>query len=175
MLRPSVIPPAEIRQLRDYTRLRSDLTQERSRHVQRLEKLLEDALIKLSTVATDIVGVSGRAMLEALIVGQRDPKVLAELAKGRMRGKRAALVQALTGRFDDHHAELARMLLDQIDSLGVQIDRLTSRIEELIGAIPAAQPPPERLATPARTPTSRRCRRSVAWTRSPASASRPPR
>ena len=141
MLRPSFIPPAEIRQLRDYTRLRSDLTQERSRHVQRLEKLLEDALIKLSTVATDIVGVSGRAMLEALIVGQRDPKVLAELAKGRMRGKRAALVQALTGRFDDHHAELARMLLDQIDALGVQIDRLTSRIEGLIGAIPAAQPP----------------------------------
>ena len=81
MLRPSFIPPAEIRQLRDYTRLRSDLTQERSRHVQRLEKLLEDALIKLSTVATDIVGVSGRAMLEALLVGQRDPKVLAELAK----------------------------------------------------------------------------------------------
>ena len=144
MLRPSFIPPAEIRQLRDYTRLRSDLTQERSRHVQRLEKLLEDALIKLSTVATDIVGVSGRAMVEALIVGQRDPKVLAELAKGRMRGKRAALVQALTGRFNDHHAELARMLLDQIDALGVQIDRLTSRIEELIGAIPAAQPPPDK-------------------------------
>jgi transposase len=109
-----------------------------------MEKLLEDALIKLSTVATDIVGVSGRAMLETLIVGQRDPKVLAELAKGRMRGKRAALVQALTGRFDDHHAELARMLLDQIDALGLQIDRLTSRIEELIGAIPAAQPPQDK-------------------------------
>ena len=144
MLRPSFIPPAEIRQLRDYTRLRSDLTQERARHVQRLEKLLEDALIKLSTVATDIMGVSARAMLEALIAGQRDPKVLAELARGRMRGKRAALVQALTGRFNDHHAELARMLLDQIDALGVQIDRLTSRIEELIGAIPAAQPPSEK-------------------------------
>jgi len=141
MLRPSFIPPAEIRQLRDYTRLRSDLTQERSRHVQRLEKLLEDALIKLSTVATDIVGVSGRAMLEALIVGQRDPKVLAELAKGRMRGKRAALVQALTGRFDDHHAELARVLPDHIDALTAQIDRLTARIEELIAAVPAAQPP----------------------------------
>ena len=144
MLRPSFIPPAEIRQLRDYTRLRSDLTQERARHVQRLEKLLEDALIKLSTVATDIMGASGRDMVEALIAGQRDPKVLAELARGRMRGKRAALVQALTGRFNDHHAELARMLLDQIDALGVQIDRLTSRIEELIGAIPAAQPPPEK-------------------------------
>jgi transposase len=143
MLRPSFVPPAEIRQLRDYTRLRSDLTQERSRHVQRLEKLLEDALIKLSTVATDIVGVSGRAMLEALIVGQRDPKVLAELAKGRMRGKRAALVQALTGRFDDHHAELARLLLDHIDALTTQTDHLTARIEELIAAVPAAQPPPD--------------------------------
>jgi hypothetical protein len=86
------------------------------------------------------MGVSGRAMLEALIAGQRDPKVLAELARGRMRGKRAALVAALTGRFDDHHAELARMLLDHIDALGIQIDRLTSRIQELIGAIPAAQP-----------------------------------
>src|SRR6266536_63879 len=71
MLRPSFVPPAEIRQLRDYTRLRIDLTRDRSRHVQRLEKLLEDALIKLSTVATDIMGKSGRAMLEALIAGQR--------------------------------------------------------------------------------------------------------
>jgi transposase len=141
MLRPSFVPPTQIRQLRDYTRLRSDLTADRARHVQRLEKLLEDALIKLSTVATDIMGVSGRAMLEALIAGQRDPKVLAELARGRMRGKRAALVAALTGRFDDHHAELARMLGDHIDALGIQIDRLTSRIQELIGAIPAAQPP----------------------------------
>ena len=87
------------------------------------------------------MGVSGRAMLEALIAGRRDPKVLAELARGRMRSKRAALVQALTGRFDDHHAELARVLLDQFDALGGQIDRLTSRIEELIGTIPAAQLP----------------------------------
>jgi transposase len=141
MLRPSFIPPAQIRQLRDYTRLRADLTQERSRHKQRLEKLLEDALIKLSTVATDIFGVSGRAMIEALIAGQRDPRVLAELARGRLRVKHAALVEALTGRFDDHHAELARMLLDQTDALGGQIDRLTALIEEAIAAIPAAQPP----------------------------------
>src|SRR6266536_2518850 len=117
MLRPSFVPPAEIRQLRDYTRLRIDLTRDRSRHVQRLEKLLEDALIKLSTVATDIMGKSGRAMLEALISGQRDPKVLAGLARGRMKAKHAALVQALTGR----------------------IDRLTARIQELLAAIPAAQ------------------------------------
>src|SRR5829696_1879153 len=107
----------------------------------RLEKLLEDALIKLGTVATDIMGVSGRAMLEALIAGQRDPKVLAELARGRMRGKRGALVQALTGRFDDHHAELARMLLDHDDALTGQIDRLTVRTQELTGATPAAKPP----------------------------------
>jgi transposase len=141
MLRPSFVPPAEIRRLRDYTRLRADLTVDRSRHKQRLEKLLEDALIKLSTVATDTFGVSGRAMLEALIAGQRDPKVLAGLARGRLRVKHAALVEALTGRFDDHHAELARMLLDQIDTLGEQIERLTARIEQTIGAIPAAQPP----------------------------------
>ena len=85
-----------------------------------------DALIKLSTVATDSFGVSGRAMLEALIAGQRDPKLLAELARGRLRVKHAALVQALTGRFDDHHAELARMLGDQIDALGGHIDQLTA-------------------------------------------------
>ena len=97
-----------------------------------------DALIKLGTVATDIFGVSGRAMLEALIAGQRDPKLLAELARGRLRVKHAALVQALTGRFDGHHAELARMLLDQIDALSGQIDQLTSRIEETIAAICAA-------------------------------------
>jgi transposase len=92
-------------------------------------------------VATDIFGVSGRAMLEALIQGERDPKALAGLARGRLRGKHAALVEALTGRFDDHHAELARMLLEQIDALGGQIDRLTARIEQTIGAIPAARPP----------------------------------
>ena len=139
MLRPSFVPPAPIRQLRDYTRLRIDLTHDRSRAVQRLEKLLEDALIKLSTVATDITGVSGRAMIEALVAGERDPRRLADLARGRMRPKRAALVEALTGRFDDHHAELARILLDQIDALTVQIDTLTTRIETLITAIPAAQ------------------------------------
>jgi transposase len=140
MLRPSFVPPAQIRRLREDTRLRADLTADRTRHKQRLEKLLEDALIKLGTVATDIFGVSGRAMLEALIAGQRDPKVLAELARGRLRVKHAALVQALTGGFDDHHAELARMLLDQIDTLGGQIDQLTARIEQTITAIPAAQP-----------------------------------
>jgi transposase len=145
MLRASFVPPVEIRQLRDYTRLRFDLTGERSRHIQRLEKLLEDALIKLSSVATDIMGVSSRLMITALIAGERDPQVLAELAKGRLRVKRAALIEALTGRFDEHHGELADLLLDQIDGLTAQINRLDTRIEQLIADIPAAQAPPAAL------------------------------
>jgi transposase len=139
MLRPSFVPPAEIRQLRDYTRLRVDLTHERTRYWQRLEKLLEDALIKVSAVASTLETASTRDMLGALIAGERDPKVLAGLARGKMKAKHAALVEALTGRFDDHHAELARMLLDQIDALTAQIGTLTARIEQLLGAIPAAQ------------------------------------
>jgi transposase len=141
MLRPSFIPPVEIRRLRGYTRLRSELTEERSRHKQRLEKLLEDALIKLSSVASDFMGVSGRAMIEALIAGERDPQALAALAKGQLRVKHAALVEALTGQFDDHHAQLARILLDQVDALSAQIDTLTARIDEAISVIPAAQAP----------------------------------
>ena len=148
LLRPSFVPPAPIRRLRDYTRLRTDLTHDRSRQVQRLEKLLEDALIKISAVATDIMGVSGRAMIEALIAGQRDPKVLAGLARGRMKTKHSALVAALDGRFDDHHAELARMLLDQIDALTTQIDTLTARIDQLLAAMPDAQPVDPRPAGP---------------------------
>jgi transposase len=139
MLRPSFVPPGEIRQLRDYTRLRTDLVQERTRHWARLEKLLEDALIKVSAVASKIDTLSVRAMIEALIAGERSPRVLADLAIGKMKAKRAALIEALTGRFDDHHAELARMLLDQIDQLSAQIETLTARIEELIGAMPAAR------------------------------------
>ena len=139
MLRPSFVPPPQIRQLRDYTRLRSDLTRDRTRHWQRLEKLLEDALIKVSSVASSLDTVSVRDMLEALIAGERDPQVLAGLARTRMRAKHDALVEALTGRFDDHHAELARMLLDQIDQLDAQIGHLTTRIGQVIAAIPAAQ------------------------------------
>jgi transposase len=136
LLRPSFVPPAEIRRLRDYTRLREDLTRERSRYWQRLEKLLEDALIKVSTVASRLDTMSTREMIEALIAGERDPQRLAELARGKMRAKRADLITALDGRFDDHHAELARMLLNQLDALGVQIDTLTGRIEELIADLP---------------------------------------
>ena len=176
MLRPSFVPPADIRRLRDYTRLRLDLTAERTRHKQRVEKLLEDALIKLSTVATDIFSKSGRDMIEALIAGQRDPKQLAELARGRMRVKRAALIQALDGRFDEHHADLARMLLDQVDGLDRQIQRLTATISELIAAMPAADGTGYP-TTPAAADTSSAapCQRSLGWTRSPASPNTPPR
>jgi transposase len=155
MLRPSFVPPAEIRRLRDYTRLRVDLIADRTRQVQRLEKLLEDALIKLSTVVSDILGVSGRAMLDALIAGERDPQALAELARGRMRGKRAALVEALTGRFDNHHAELAQMLLDEIDALTAKAETLTLRIDQLIAEIPAAHAPAADPGGDARDPGSR--------------------
>ena len=141
MLRTSFVPPREIRELRDYTRLRSDLTEERSRYTQRLEKLLEDSLVKISSVATGILGVSGRAMLEALIAGARDPEVLAELAKRRLRSKNPALPEALTGRFDAHHAELARMLLDQVDALSEKIDHLTNRVDELVANLEASRTP----------------------------------
>ena len=139
MLRPSFVPPAPIRQLRDYTRLRADLARDRTRHWSRLEKLLEDALIKVSAVASTMNTKSVRDMIEALIAGERSPRALADLARGRMKARRAALIEALNGRFDAHHAELARMLLDQIDALSVQIDKLSRRIEELIGAMPAAR------------------------------------
>ncbi|MEO3876580.1 IS110 family transposase [Nonomuraea sp. B12E4] len=136
LLRPSFVPPAEIRVLRGYTRLRTDLTRERTRYWSRLEKLLEDSLIKVSAVAGSLDTASARDMIEALISGQRDPRVLAELARGRMRAKNAALVEALRGSFDDHHAELARLLLDQIDTLSGQIDKLTARIEQLLADLP---------------------------------------
>jgi transposase len=176
MLRPSFVPSAEIRQLRDYTRLRTDLTRERTRHWSRLEKLLEDALIKVTAVASKTGSKSVRDMLEALIAGQRDPQVLAGLARGKMRAKHDRLAGALEGRFDDHHGELARMLLDQIDALTAHIDTITSRVGELIAAIPGAWTP---TVSPARAPAWARarrcCPRSPAWTRSPASAPRPPR
>jgi len=139
LLRPSFVPPVEIRVLRDYTRLRVDLTRERTRHWQRLEKLLEDALIKVSSVASKLDTRSVRDMLEALIAGERDPRRLAELARGRMKTKRAALVEALSGRFDGHHAEIARMLLDQIDGLSAAIDQLTTRAELLLQTLLAAR------------------------------------
>ena len=132
LVRASFVPPEPIRVLRDLTRARTAITRERGREVQRLEKLLEDAGIKLSAVASDITGVSGRLMLAALIDGQRDPSVLADLAKRRLRSKIPALTEALTGRFNEHHAFLARVHLDLIDQHTAAIEEITARIEVVI-------------------------------------------
>ncbi len=132
LVRGSFVPPEPIRQLRDLTRARTAITRERGREIQRLEKLLEDAGIKLSAVASDILGVSGRAMLEALIAGDRDPAALADLAKRRLRSKIPALTEALNGRFTEHHAFLARVHLDLIDRHTDAINKLTERIEVMM-------------------------------------------
>ncbi|WP_280709615.1 IS110 family transposase [Kitasatospora sp. GP30] len=129
LVRPSFVPPQPIRELRDTTCYRTEIVRERTREIQRLEELLEDAGIKLSSVVSDIVGKSGRAMLEALIAGERDPLVLAGLALRRMRGKREILAQALTGRFTDHHAFLVRAMLDRIDACTAMETRLSERID----------------------------------------------
>jgi transposase len=132
MVRASFVPPAPIRQLRDLTRYRVDLVGERGREKNRVEKLLEDAGIKLSVVASDIFGVSGRAMLDALVDGQRDPKVLAGLARTRMRAKIGDLQEAFVGRFNDHHAFLLSRMLAHLDAVNADIAAVEARIEELI-------------------------------------------
>ena len=132
LVRGPFVPPEPIRQLRDLTRTRTAVTRERSREIQRLEKLLEDAGIKLSSVASDIVGVSGRAMIEALIAGDRDVGRMADLARRRMRVKIPQLTEALVGRFTQHHAFLARVHLDLIDGHTAVITQLTERIEVMM-------------------------------------------
>jgi transposase len=132
MLRPSFVPPPWQRELRDLCRYRRTLIQEHSGEKQRAEKLLEDTQIKLSSVISDIFGKSGRAMLEALIGGQRDPQVLARLADGRLRASKSVLHEALTGHFRDHHGYLLRMMLDHVEALTAQVEDLTGRIEEAI-------------------------------------------
>ncbi|MBS2536849.1 IS110 family transposase [Catenulispora sp. NF23] len=144
MLRPSFVPPPQIRQLRDFTRLRTTLVAERTRHRNQIEKVLQDACIKLSDKkdgATDIFGVSGRAMLEALAAGQRDPETLAQLARGRMRAKIPKLIQALTGRFTDHHADLITTLLDLHDHVDTHITTLDAKIAAAIAQIDPTPPP----------------------------------
>ena len=138
LLRASFVPPKAIRDLRDYTRMRTRLTQERTRCWQRLEKLLEAALVKLSSVASTLTTVSAQDMIKAMIAGQRDPHQLAALARTRMKAKHDDLVQALDGMFDDHHGELAQLLLDQIASLDERIAQLSARAAELAAAMPAA-------------------------------------
>jgi len=132
LLRGSFIPPANIAKLRDLTRYRTKIIGERVRETQRIQKLLEDAGIKLDSVASDVLGVSSRRMLEALIAGERDPEVLAEMALTRMRPKIGVLREALVGRFGDHHALLLRMHLDHVDELAAIEARLDAAVDDLM-------------------------------------------
>jgi transposase len=138
LLKASFVPPKPIRALRNLTRYRKTQIQERSREANRLHKALEDTGIKLDCVASDILGVSGRAMLDALIQGTTDPEVLAELAKGRLRAKIPALKQALEGRFDQLHAVWIGAILSHIDFLDEQISSLTETIGEQIAPFGSA-------------------------------------
>jgi transposase len=144
LLRGSFVPPAAIRELRDLTRYRKRLIQAHTAEVQRIQKTLEDAGIKPDSVAADVVGVSGRAMLAALVAGERDPQVLAELARGRLRKKLPQLRQALRGRFRDHHALLVRLALEHLEHLEGIIAALDRRVEEVIAPFAGAR---DRLAT----------------------------
>jgi transposase len=141
MLRPSFVPPKPIRQLRDLTRLRKVLIEDRTRCRQRIEKILEDAQIKLSSVVSDLFGVSGRAMLDALAAGMRDPRALADLARGALRGRRSELVNALTGCFEAHHAFVVTVLLEEHDQITTRVEKVTARIEQLIAAVDPDSPP----------------------------------
>ena len=138
LLRANFVPPKPIRQLRNLTRYRKTQIQERAREVNRLHKALEDAGIKLDCVASDIMGKSGRDMLDALVAGERDPEVLANLARRQMRKKIPALREALQGRFEAHHALWIGAILAHLDFLDQQIERLTDAIGEQIAPLTSA-------------------------------------
>jgi len=139
LLRGSFVPPAAIRQLRDLTRYRKRLIQTHSAECQRIQKALEDAGIKLDSVAADVLGVSGRAMLAALVAGERDPEVLAELARGRLRTKLPQLRQALRGRFSDHHALLVGLSLAHLEHLEGAIATLDTEVDQVISPFARAR------------------------------------
>lgn len=132
LLKGGFIPPEPIRDLRDLTRYRKSLTDERVREINRLQKLLESANIKLSSVATDVMGLSGKAMLEALISGSTDPQVLADLARGKLRKKLPLLREALQGRFRPHHRFLLGQILSHLDFLDEAIEQLSKEVEDQI-------------------------------------------
>jgi transposase len=138
MPRPSFVPPRPIRRLRDLTRYRIDLIGARTAEKNRVEKLLEDACVKLSVVASDIFGVSGRAMMAALISGERDPKALAQLARSRMRTKIGRLEEAFNGHFDDHHRFLLSRMLDRVDGIDADIADIDNQIEAYLAPFAAA-------------------------------------
>ena len=139
MLRPSFVPPAPVRDLRQLTRLRAVLAGESARHRNRVEKVLEDALLKVSAVLSDMFGVSGRRILDALVAGQRSAKVLAGLVEPGVKASRAELVAALTGQFRDVHATEISLLLELIDTLQAKIDQLDGRISAMVADLPGAR------------------------------------
>jgi transposase len=138
MIRPSFVPPPPIRRLRDVTRYRIDLVGVRTAEKSRVEKLLEDAQIKLSVVASDIFGASGRAMMGALVAGERNPKALAQLARSSMRRKIGVLEEAFTGHFTDHHAFLLAKMLARIDAIDADIAELDAKIEAMTAPFASA-------------------------------------
>jgi transposase len=129
LVQPSFVPPEPIRRLRDLTRYRTSVQRERTREVERLHDVLTDAGVRLDTVASDILGVSGRKMITALIAGERDPEKLADLAYGRLRSKLPALQEALVGRFTEHHGFLCQTMLARIDDIDASLADLEQRIE----------------------------------------------
>lgn len=131
LLRASFIPPKPQRELRDLTRMHSQLIGDRTRVVNRIHKVLEDANIQLGAVASDILGVSGREMIEALIEGEQNTETMAQMARQQLRGKIPQLRLALEGTINDHHRFVLKMLLAQYDGLGGQIEQLTERIEQV--------------------------------------------
>jgi transposase len=139
LLRGSFVPPVAIQELRDLTRYRKRLIQAHTSECQRIHKCLEDAGIKLGSVAADTLGVSGRAMLKALVAGERDPEVLAELAKGVLRKKIPELREALRGRFRDHHALLVGMCLDHAEYLETGIVRLDEQVDRVVAPFAEAR------------------------------------
>lgn len=139
LLRGSFVPPVPIRELRDVTRYRKSLIEDRTRVANRLHKVLEDAGIKLATVASDILGASGRAMLTALVAGTTDAAVLADLARGRLRAKLPALRDALAGHFRGHHAFLVSQLLAHLDYLDEAVAQISAQVEELVAPFAAAR------------------------------------
>ena len=139
LLRGSFVPPPQIRELRDLTRYRKRLIQAHTAECQRIHKTLEDASIRLGSVAADVLGVSGRAMLRALLAGERDPKVLAGLARGRLRNKLPELREALRGRFSAHHALLLRLALEHIEQLERSIAELDAEVDRAIAPFAQAR------------------------------------
>ena len=168
LLRGSFVPPPAIRELRDLTRYRKRLIQTHTAEAQRIHKTLEDASIRLGSVASDVLGASGRAMLGALLAGERDPATLAELARGRLRNKLPELREALRGRFDAHHALLLRLALEHVEQLERSIAALDAEVDRVIAPFAKARDHLDTITGSARGPPSASSPRSGStWACSP--------